>query len=195
MEKIQKTSRIINKILSVLFWCAVVLIGFTVIEMVVLYAVRGGNPTGMETELRLGNYKLTLTEGYDYIKKPVWLAGNISAILTSVMALYEIKVLKEIFAPMANGQFFNGTVSKSIRKMAWIVLAYGIVGFAEEIVMNILIYKTLDIPSLFSPEKVSVCSLSIDYDGGFSIVFVLLLLLSHVFRYGEELQKLSDETL
>lgn len=195
MNRIQKTSKVINRILSVLFWIAIVLIGLTVIELIVLYVMRDGFPTGMETELRLGNYKLTLAEGYDYFKEPVGLANEIDVILTSVMVLYEIKVLKEIFAPMANGQPFNGSVSKSIRKMAWITLAYGIVGFAEEIVMNILIYKTLDVPSLFSPEKVSACALSINYDGEFVIAFVLLLLLSHVFRYGEELQKLSDETL
>ena len=74
-------------------------------------------------------------------------------------------------------------------------LVYGIIKVVLETITNVVFYKTLDIASLFNPEKVTACNLSIVSDGSFLIWFVILLLLSHVFQYGETLQQLSDETL
>ena len=195
MIKIQKTSKAINKILSVFFWLGIAVLVYVVFKTVLLFAGVGASNAELETTLTMGNYKLTLVDGYDWRNNPTTLAMYISIILTGVFACYEIKVLKEIFTPMANGLPFDGSVSKTIRKVAWIELAYGIIGVVVDAVMNTMIYKSLDIPALFSAEKVSACSLSVVSDGSFLVWFVLLLLLSHVFKYGEQLQQLSDETL
>lgn len=195
MIKIQKTSKAINKVLSVLFWLSIVVLAYVVFKTVLLFAGVGAPNAELETTLTMGNYKLTLVDGYDWRNNPTTLAMYISIILTGVFACYEIKVLKEIFTPMANGLPFDSSVSKTIRKVAWIELAYGIIGVVVDAVMNTMIYKSLDIPALFSAEKVSACSLSVVSDGSFLIWFVLLLLLSHVFKYGEQLQQISDETL
>ena len=193
--KIQKTSKAINKVLSVLFWLGIVVLVYVVFKTVLLLAGVGASGADLETTLTLGNYKLTLADGYDWRNNPTTLTMYISIILTGIFACYEIKVLKEIFSPMANGLPFQGSVSKSIRKMAWIVLIYGAVGTVVNCISSILLYKYINIPSLFSPEKVSECSLSIVSSGDFVIVFVLLILLSRIFEYGEELQQFSDETL
>ena len=195
MIKIQKTSKAINKVLSVLFWLGIVVLVYVVFKTVLLLAGVGASAADLETTLTLGNYNLTLADGYDWRNNPTTITMNISIILTGIFACYEIKVLKEIFSPMANGLPFQGSVSKSIRKMAWIVLIYGAVGTVVNCISSILLYKYIDIPSLFSPEKVSECSLSIVSSGDFVIVFVLLILLSRIFEYGEELQQFSDETL
>lgn len=195
MNKIQKTSKAINKVLSVLFWVGIVVLGYVVFKTVLLFVGAGAPGAESETTLIMGNYKLTLAEGYDWRNNPTTLAMNISIILTGVFACYEIMVLKKVFAPMANGLPFSGSVSKTIKKVAWIEFVYGMISVVLESAMNTLIFKSLDIPSLFSADKVSACTLSVVSDGNFLIVFVLLLLLSHIFKYGEQLQQLSDETL
>lgn len=195
MIKIQKTSKTINKVLSVFFWVSIAVLAYTVFKTIMLFAGTGAPGAELETVLIMGNYKLTLVDGYDWRNNPSTLAMYISIILTGAFVCYEIKVLKEIFTPMEKGLPFDGSVSKAIKKVAWIELAYGIFNIVVDAVMNTVIYRSLDIPSLFSARKVSDCSLSIKSDGNFLIWFVLLLLLSHVFRYGEQLQQLSDETL
>ena len=195
MIKIQKTSKAINKVLSVLFWLGIVVLVYVVFKTVLLLAGVGASNAELETTLTMGNYKLTLVDGYDWRNNPTTLAMYISIILTGVFACYEIKILKEIFTPMENGLPFQGSVSKAIKKTAWVVLIYGAVDTAVNCISSILLYKFIDIPSLFSPDMVSGCSLSIVSSGDFVIVFVLLILLSRIFEYGEELQQLSDETL
>ena len=52
-----------------------------------------------------------------------------------------------------------------------------------------------DLPSLLISEKITHITVSPNYDPTFLIYSAILLLLSYVFRYGQELQQLSDETL
>ena len=194
MEKIQKTSRIINKVLSVLFWICAIGLGLILFAVVVLFATRN---TGFITKLTFGDLTLTLAEGVA-VKNPIWLTDLISGIPLAAMTLWEIKILKDIFRPMADGLPFNGSVSKSIRKLAWIRLAAGLLSSVLEFGMSRMTARSIDIASLFDPEKVTACSLTDTPSGNFMVAlvsFFLLLLLSHIFRYGEELQKLSDETL
>ncbi len=56
-------------------------------------------------------------------------------------------------------------------------------------------YKTFDVVSFFAPDKVLFYTTLIDIDGSFIVAFILLLLLSQVFKYGDELQILADKTL
>lgn len=196
MDRIRKTSRFIVIFLTVLFWCAVAAGAFAVIRTIV--TVFGGSAAPgaeMETQLILGDYRLTLSEGLDWKHSPMTVASGISILLTAIFACYEISILKKIFRPMAEGLPFTGLISRSIRKVAWVELIYGLISIAINTVMNIIIYRSVDIPSLFAPDKVSACNISIRADGGFIVWFIILMLLSHVFRYGEELQQLSDETL
>ena len=139
--------------------------------------------------------EFSLAETVNFQMRPISLISIINVVLAGTFTCYAIRVLKQIFQPMSQGLPFSCSVSKSIRKIAWVQLVYGIIKVVLETITNVVFYKTLDIASLFNPEKVTACNLSIVSDGSFLIWFVILLLLSHVFRYGETLQQLSDETL
>ena len=52
-----------------------------------------------------------------------------------------------------------------------------------------------DLPALLISEKIVHIGSMFSVDLTFLIYWAILLLLSYVFRYGEELQQLSDETL
>lgn len=195
MEKIKKTSKIIDRVLSIFFWiiaaCAVVAVIFFTAVLLMGDAI----PAGTSSAVILGNYKITLTEVAGYQVRPIVLMTIVNVALAAVFSCYAIRVLRRIFHPMSEGLPFNGSVSKSIRKIAWIQLIIGIVGIVLQIITNSIFYNSLDIASLFNPEKVTSCTLSVVSDGSFIVWFVLLLLLSHIFKYGEQLQQLSDETL
>ena len=55
--------------------------------------------------------------------------------------------------------------------------------------------KAYDLHLLLLSEKISHVEFMFVFDLSFLVVYGVLLLLSYIFRYGEELQQLSDETL
>lgn len=60
------------------------------------------------------------------------------------------------------------------------------------------LYLTMDcydVASLLVSEKILHVTVNFNIDLSFIIVAAVLLLMSYVFRYGEELQLMSDETL
>ena len=52
-----------------------------------------------------------------------------------------------------------------------------------------------DLPALLVSEKIAHVGGLFEVDLSFLIYWAILMLLSYVFRYGEQLQQLSDETL
>ena len=58
--------------------------------------------------------------------------------------------------------------------------------------MTVFVY---DLPSLLISEKIVHVDGMFRVDLTFLVYWAILLLLSYVFRYGEQLQQLSDETL
>ena len=58
--------------------------------------------------------------------------------------------------------------------------------------MTVFVY---DLPGLLISHKITHVGGMFQVDLTFLIYWAILLLLSYVFRYGEELQQLSDETL
>lgn len=195
MEKIKKTSRIIDHILTVLFWLiAAIAIAAVVFFTVILF--KGDSVfSGADSEIILGNYRITLADTVNYQMRPISLISIINFALAGTFTCYAIWVLKQIFHPMSQGLPFSYSVSKAIRKIAWVQFIYGIIAVVLQNITNSIFYKSLDIASLFNPDKVTACTLSVMSDGNFLIWFVILLLLSRVFQYGETLQQLSDETL
>lgn len=195
MEKIKKTSKIIDRVLSVLFWIVAVCAAVSVAAFAVILFRGDGIPAAMSTKITLGNYKITLAGPFEASVRPIALITIIHAALAAGFSCYAIRVLKQIFSPMSQGLPFNRSVSASIRKIAWVQFLYGVLGVVLQAITHSVFYQTLEIASLFDPEKVTGCTLSVVSDGSFLVWFVLLLLLSRVFQYGEQLQQLSDETL
>ena len=58
-----------------------------------------------------------------------------------------------------------------------------------------IIYNMYHVSELFRPEKIAEVEMSFKMDWKFMIVASVIFLMSYIFKYGAELQKLSDETL
>ena len=148
----------------------------------------------------LGYLTLKLAGDYHDYLNPAGVKSSIiitlvAAIICLVVAFLCISKLREILAPMKDGRPFETGISVKVRQMAWMVLIGGIIVEAGRAVGHVFEMRAIDLSLLFDPSSVSSFSynypISLWFLGGALILFVL----SYVFRYGEELQKESDETL
>lgn len=130
----------------------------------------------------------------DHLKMSICitLAGMI---LGCAAAWYCLKVLREILAPMKEGTPFAEGISAKIRKLAWAVLIGGGIGEISSKVSSVFELRAYHIEKLLDDSVVK--SISYDYKIGlwFIVAALVLFFLSYIFRYGEELQRESDETL
>ena len=117
------------------------------------------------------------------------------SLLCMIPAHYSVKAIRNILSPMKSGEPFHNTVSTNLRKLANYVCALGIGLNLQEIISNIFLVKAYDLHLLLLSEKISHVEFMFVFDFSFLVVYGVLLLLSYIFRYGEELQQLSDETL
>ena len=103
--------------------------------------------------------------------------------------------IREILRPMTEGKPFDTIVSTNLKKLAKLSINLGIlynIILLSEQIMTVFVF---DLPALLISEKIVHIGSMFSVDLTFLIYWAILLLLSYVFRYGEELQQLSDETL
>lgn len=103
--------------------------------------------------------------------------------------------IREILSPMKEGQPFAAIVSTNLKKLARLSINLGILFNIIRLTEQIMTVFVYDLPGLLVSEKITHVGGMFQVDLTFLIYWAVLLLLSYVFRYGEELQQLSDETL
>lgn len=148
--------------------------------------------------LDLGMLQLTLSESVVPDK------GNILAITAAdlVMAfvfLLLTKILihciRDILHPMTEGLPFHGSIAKNTKKLAVLYLVTGLFYNCMDFLNGLLTVNCYDLQNLFISDSITHLSIMYDFDLDFLVVGAILLLLSYIFSYGEQLQQLSDETL
>lgn len=197
MNKMTRSASIIRRILTVLLWVMAIVVGLAILA--VLWAMFSASDSIMQqaqVSLTMGNYKLSLTDHYTSQHLQNLLGITLAnLVIFGIGTCWTLLILRKMFAPIAQGSPFHATVSKSLRKLAYVTLLFGFLDLILQGITNAIWYRTFDIPSLFASDRVASCSLRVVGDAGFVGIFILLLLLSWIFKYGEGLQKLSDETL
>ena len=196
MDKIANTSKIILTVLKVLFWvvAAVSVIALAATAVVLLFGGGTGSIDGFS--ITLGDYSLLLKGQYSLQRfVPLLSITLANAAVFGALSCYMIRTLRAIFEPMSHGKPFSTNVSGALKKLSYAVLIFGIVRIAMQTATNYLFFDAFDIPLLFAADKVASCSIAEVSDISFILWFILLRLISHVFKYGETLQQLSDETL
>ncbi|MBR0130786.1 MAG: hypothetical protein IJM08_05750 [Firmicutes bacterium] len=113
-------------------------------------------------------------------------------LLTVFTVWFGIRIVRQILAPMKEGRPFDSSVSLNIRKMAWFTLGTGIIINIFEAFIKTYVAQAMISAYAEGPVTMGV-SHQINMD--FIVFAFILFLFSYIFRYGEELQKLSDETL
>lgn len=103
--------------------------------------------------------------------------------------------VREILRPMTEEKPFDTVVGTNLKKLAKLSINLGIlynIIILSEQIMTVFVY---DLPGLLLSEKITHIGGMFTLDLTFVVYWAILMLLSYVFRYGEELQQLSDETL
>jgi len=146
----------------------------------------------------LGFVTFTVAENYLPDHRIIWCEVAMEMILSlicMVPAHFSVKAIRSILAPMKNGEPFHNTVSINLKKLANYTCSLGIGLNLQKIISNIFLVKAYDLQLLLLSEKIRHVEFMFVFDFSFLIIYGVLLLLSYIFRYGEQLQQLSDETL
>ena len=153
--------------------------------------------TGYEN-FDVGFLELTIADAYAPDKWLMLLQAAIT-LLVSTRLFYDgrrgIGYIREILLPMKEERPFESIVSTNLQKLAKLSIHLGI--FYNIIVLSeqLMAVFVFDLPGLLVGEKITHVGGMFSLDLTFLIYWAILLLLSYVFRYGEQLQQLSDETL
>ena len=153
--------------------------------------------TGYE-KLNIGFLELTVAEAFT---PNYWLVMLQTAItlLVCCRLMYEgrkgVQYIRQILQPMAEEKPFDSIVSTNLKKLATISIHLGILVNIIKLAEQIIATFVYDLPGLLLSDKITHVSGMFEVDLTFLIYWAILLLLSYVFQYGEQLQQLSDETL
>ena len=153
--------------------------------------------TGYE-KFDIGFLELTVAESYAPSKWMVLLQAAITLLVTCLL-MYDsrrgVGYIRQILQPMKEEKPFASIVSTNLKKLANLSIRLGILANIIILTEQILTVFVYDLPGLLVSEKITHVGGMFTVDLSFLICWACLLLLSYVFRYGEELQQLSDETL
>lgn len=200
MEKLMKTSKTVDTILKVVYKILQVagIIIFIGVGICLVAEALDKLPPAELAAISFGDVKLQFA-------KPQMVDNSFMVVemgITMVMALiaiavtcYLIKVLRRVLVPMSAGQPFGGTVSTDIKKLGITIIAGGIIMDILESVGSNLAFYMYDVAEMFLSENISNITVDGEIGMGSVLAGVLVIMLSYVFRYGEELQKQADETL
>lgn len=198
-----KTATILDRVLKILYIAIEVgIIGLVIgLGFIAAYFIFHLEPwmvgTGYE-ELDLGALSLTLSAAAMPDPSKILLttaAELVVALAALVLCRKLVACFRGILAPMKEGVPFQHEISQSLKTAAKYVFAMGIVTNIGIVVEDVLFPLVYDLPTLLLGDAITHVTVRYQMDLNFLISFAVLLLLSFVFRYGESLQQLSDETL
>ena len=203
MERMQSVSKKLDvcfKIFEVLFTIALIgcLVGLAIIAVgAVLKLPAEMIGTGYHC-LDVGMLELQLSEQAAPDRTVVLVHAFAELVLTLVMlALGKrcVGSIRAILQPMTLGLPFHREVSLHLKKISVYTLILGVTINLMELVAHLFLIFAYDLPDLILGENITHLTMQFDADLSFLLISAVLLLLSYVFRYGESLQQLSDETL
>lgn len=203
MKKLTQTASNLNKVFTVaekvLFALAIAAI--VCVALIAACWLFGWNPemigTGYEN-LDIGILELQIADTFAPDKNIVLIQVALILALSCSCCLIGRKMVQSISAilsPISQGNPFHETISTELKNLAVLSLVLGIAVNLFNVVELIFTTWVYDLPGLLISEKIALVETNYTLDISFLICSGILLLLSYIFRYGTELQQLSDETL
>ena len=198
-EKFTRSSIIIDRILKIIqgFLIAGIIVSAIFIP---LTAVFGEKVIADASSLTLGNLTVKLTGDFQSYLDMEGIKTSIIVILVSGIAAcaagwFCLKKLREILVPMREGRPFEAGTSNRIRQLAFTVLIGGGIAEVFKAVGTGFELKAYNLEKLIDHPSIEHITINYRISLWFVGAALFLLFLSYIFRYGEELQKESDETL
>ncbi|MBD5538180.1 MAG: DUF2975 domain-containing protein [Lachnospiraceae bacterium] len=202
--KMKKTAVVIDRILKILQRVAIIcgIIYFIFIVLALFLGEKiAANMTDMNvvSAVSLGQLRLTLKDDSSLLNESALktsLAISLPFVAISIaICVYAIGIIRKVLEPMKEGRPFDKGISQMMKKLAWVTLVGGAIIQVGGSITKIAEVKAYDLAAFFSENAITGYQLNYVIDLNFIITACVLFLLSYVFRYGEELQRESDETL
>ena len=146
----------------------------------------------------IGFLELEVAEAFSPSKWTVLVHGAFTLAISCLLLIdgrRGVGYVREILKPMAAEKPFDRTVGTNLAKLAKLSIRIGILWNAIILSEQIIMVFVYDLPGLLISEKITHVAGMFNVDLSFLIYWAILMLLSYVFRYGEQLQQLDDETL
>lgn len=198
-EKLMKTAKTSHTIISILR--IIVLVSSILFVLgILLIVVAGGNQIPLSiSSLSMGNVTLHLSEKA-LAEQTIGAADILPSMLPAAVILcvvyYGLTVLRNILAPMKEGRPFDNSVADNFRRLANAVLIGGVASYVVQVASGWFFHGRYDmLESLFREGVIDHITVTYSFSLNFIWIALFLYLLSYIFRYGEELQRQSDETL
>ena len=206
MDKLMKTSKkldtffkVSQRIIKIAMIVAVGVVAVLTVENFV-------NPDAVIAEgyysIDVGSVTINLTEGYstednNMVLSYVWIVMGLAA-AAGVAVYYALGQVRKILQPMTEGNPFHPTVSTNIRKIAYVSIVLGVIANVVSFLQSfgaVAMIEKIKLLDYVKEGTIQSITANSQIDLTFLVVFFILLLVSYIFRYGEELQQQVDETL
>ena len=194
MKKISTAANILYTLAKIASVCMVVGACLILAAAVLLFAF--GNDSMIEyTSLEMGILSFELAQISPEMLRSAFLCAMLPAIVLLVYGWLALRIILQILAPMKDGQPFDTSISAKMKQLCWLTIGGGVCSQLIGTAAGILMYKAFDFSTLFLNEQITGVTMNMEFDFGFAVLALIWYMLSCIFRYGEELQKQSDETL
>ena len=202
LQKMARTAGLLERLLKILQCLAAGVVALAAALLTVLTVLNAfGRPELLRTDsnaLRIGSLS------FEFAGEVAADGGALLLYAWSVLAAaalfaallwWALAILRKILRTMAAGTPFASGVSGEIRRLAFLSLGLGAVQNGIGLIEDWSLPRVFDIERLLENSAFRSVTVNYTFQADFVVVFLVLLLLSCVFRYGAELQKLSDETV
>ena len=190
LDKILKVVQIVNIVGGVL-----VIFGFLLLN--IAYLVNSENVNTADIiKFSTGEFSLELATGAEMGIDLAY--GWVNCVWTvALLAILWIgfRYVRKIMVPMMEGNPFDRSISDYLKKLSFLTLVYGIIGNMGAAMITSMKMNHYQLERLVDGKNILAIIPDYRLELGFLIVFFVFLLASYIFRYGAELQQLSDETL
>lgn len=135
-------------------------------------------------------YTMSANRGFSY--------GIVLSLSLSIEVFMIYKVcyyIRRILKPMKEERPFENYIADDFKNLGIFVLVYGLISNVLEMIQTTMDFNYYGLQHLADSDYVVSAECRFQFDMRFMIVFLILLLVSFIFRYGADLQQLSDETL
>ena len=195
--KLSKTAQTVDRIIKI---CAHISKAFVIVFLIFSILVLLGEKIFAASSLtaELGFVKVHLAPDHQGISVMVKIYTVVSLLCGCVgcaMLAYICSLLRQILAPMKEGRPFDKRVCADMRKIAWAILIGGGIDQILKLIEQVFVIKALPMDKLFSADVVTRTEYMFEINGGFVLLFFVVLFLSYIFSYGQVLQEEADETV
>ena len=200
MKNPKSSARRRISIYDILFWLLIALgifsAGYHIRELYRLFT----DPAALTGEMGLTIDYLTLDAANGFgidldTAVKMKLIHLISAIVLTVIECRGVHILKQVLLPLELNQPFRSGISGSIEKLSQCAFYMGLAENLSMLATTVLIENHYALDTLLVNGPITGVAIHPEYRHAWLVVAIVLGILSTVFRRGEELQTLSDETL